>query len=164
MSNYELPLTISVSLQRGSEILGALNQPPAKTFDGTGSSICHAIPISKLSPTTASYSKAVPSRTIWRRPLMVANLRAKRFRAPRRCGYIPNPYGRDLGLGYRVRTLPQGRDRWGKYSTAGRLHPFSRRVSVPCEGNRKGRKAYWGLVRMWISPCRRDGEVSESNN
>ena len=23
-------------------------------------------------------------------------------------GYIPNPYGRDLGLGYRVRTLPQG--------------------------------------------------------
>lgn len=26
MSNYELPLTISVSLQRGSEILGALNQ------------------------------------------------------------------------------------------------------------------------------------------
>ena len=21
-------------------------------------------------------------------------------------GYIPNPYGRDLGLGYRVRTLP----------------------------------------------------------
>ena len=33
----------------------------AKTFDGTGSSICHAIPISKLSPTTASYSKAVTS-------------------------------------------------------------------------------------------------------
>ena len=26
MSNYELPLTVSVSLQRGSEILGALNQ------------------------------------------------------------------------------------------------------------------------------------------
>ena len=26
MSNYEMPLTISVSLQRGSEILGALNQ------------------------------------------------------------------------------------------------------------------------------------------
>ena len=26
MSNYELPLTISVSLQRGSEILGAPNQ------------------------------------------------------------------------------------------------------------------------------------------
>ena len=36
-----------------------------------------------------------------------------RFRAPEG-GYIPNPYGRDLGLGYRVRTLPQGRDRWGK--------------------------------------------------
>ena len=32
-------------------------------------------------------------------------------------GYIPNPYGRDLGLGYRVRTLPLGRDRWGKNST-----------------------------------------------
>ena len=26
MSKYELPLTISVSLQRGSEIRGALNQ------------------------------------------------------------------------------------------------------------------------------------------
>ena len=26
-----------------------------------------------------------------------------------------------------------------------------RRVSVPCEGNRKGRKAYCGLVRMWSS-------------
>ena len=34
-------------------------------------------------------------------------------------GYIPNPYGRDLGLGYRVRTLPLGRDRWGRYSTDG---------------------------------------------
>ena len=34
-------------------------------------------------------------------------------------GYIPNPYGRDLGLGYRVRTLPLGRDRWGRYSTEG---------------------------------------------
>ena len=37
-------------------------------------------------------------------------------------------------------------------STGGRLHPsFLRRVSVPCEGNRKGRKAYCGLVRMWSS-------------
>ena len=36
------------------------------------------------------------------------------------------------------------------------------RVSVPCEGNRKGRKAYCGLVRMWSSPCRRDGEVEKS--
>ena len=45
----------------------------------------------------------------------------------------------------------------------GRLHPsFLRRVSVPCEGNRKGRKAYCGLVRMWSSPCRRDGEVEKS--
>ena len=34
----------------------------------------------------------------------------------------------------------------------GRLHPsFLRRVSVPCEGNRKGRKAYCGLVRRWSS-------------
>ena len=34
----------------------------------------------------------------------------------------------------------------------GRLHPSClRRVSVPCEGNRKGRKAYCGLVRMWSS-------------
>ena len=54
-------------------------------------------------------------------------------------GYIPNPYGRDLGLGYRVRTLPQGflsptrgtervvktiADRWGKYSTVGRFPSF----------------------------------------
>ena len=29
-----------------------------------------------------------------------ANLIAQRFRAPEG-GYIPNPYGRDLGLGYR---------------------------------------------------------------
>jgi len=71
----------------------------AKTFDGTGSSICHAIPISKLSPTTASYSKAVPSRITWRRPLWSAILRAKRFRAPRRCGYIPCPFGKGEGLG-----------------------------------------------------------------
>ena len=34
--------------------------------------------------------------------------------------------------------------------------------SVPCEGNRKGRKAYCGLVRMWSSPCRRDGEVENT--
>ena len=43
----------------------------------------------------------------------------------------------------------------------GYILPFSRRVSVPCEGNRKGRKAYRGLVRMWSSPCRRDGEVEK---
>ena len=30
MSNYELPLTVSVSLQRGSEIRGALNQQKGK--------------------------------------------------------------------------------------------------------------------------------------
>ena len=44
----------------------------------------------------------------------------------------------------------------------GYILPFSRRVSVPCEGNRKGRKAYCGLVKMWSSPCRRDGEVEKS--
>ena len=27
--------------------------------------------------------------------------------------------GFDIGLGYRVRTLPLGRDRWGRYSTEG---------------------------------------------
>ena len=27
--------------------------------------------------------------------------------------------GFDIGLGYRVRTLPLGRDRWGRYSTKG---------------------------------------------
>ena len=51
-------------------------------------------------------------------------------------GYIPNPYGRDLGLGYRVRALPQGflsptrgtegvvktiEDRLGKYRSVGLL-------------------------------------------
>ena len=61
-------------------------------------------------------------------------------------GYIPNPYGRDLGLGYRVRTLPQGflsprrgtegvektiEDRWGKYSTVGQLHPLSPEFFCP---------------------------------
>ena len=53
--------------------------------------------------TAYSNSKQSPSRIIWRRPLCPANLRAQRFRAPEG-GYIPNPYGRDLGLGYRVRT------------------------------------------------------------
>ena len=36
-------------------------------------------------------------------------------------------------------------------------------VSVPYKGNRKGRKAYCGLVRMWSSPCRRDGEVEKQH-
>ena len=46
----------------------------------------------------------------------------------------------------------QERRRGRKFSTVGRLHPSRlRRVSVPCEGNRKGRKAYCGLVRMWSS-------------
>ena len=46
----------------------------------------------------------------------------------------------------------QERRRGRKFSTVGRLHPSRlRRVSVSCEGNRKGRKAYCGLVRMWSS-------------
>ena len=53
-------------------------------------------------------------------------------------GYIPNPYGRDLGLGYRVRTLPQGRDRWGKYSTVGRFHSSSLRFPSPANGGTEG--------------------------
>ena len=39
-------------------------------------------------------------------------------------GYIPNPYGRDLGLGYRGKDPPAG-------------------VSVPYKGNRSGRKDHW---------------------
>ena len=54
---------------------------------------------------------------------------------------IMGPYGRDLGLGYRVRTLPLGRDRWGIYSTGERLHPLAPEVSVPRKrGNRRGCK------------------------
>ena len=53
-------------------------------------------------------------------------------------GYIPNPYGRDLGLGYRVRTLPQGRDRWGKYSTVGRFPSSSLRFLSPGNGGTEG--------------------------
>ena len=74
------------------------------------------------------WHNAVPSRTIWRDLWWSANLIAQRFRAPEG-GYIPNPYGRDLGLGYRVRTLPLGRDRWGIYSTVVRLHPLVPEVS-----------------------------------
>ena len=79
-------------------------------------------------------------------------------------GYIPNPYGRDLGLGYRVRTLPLGflsptrgtegvvktiEDRWGKYSTGGRLHPLVPEGFCPLEGESKGSKRLLkrGLVR-----------------
>ena len=62
MSNYELPphrFRIFATWFRDTR--RTLSAKPTKTFDGTGSSICHAIPISKLSPTTASYSKAVTS-------------------------------------------------------------------------------------------------------
>ena len=62
-----------------------------------------------------------------------------------------------------IKDPPAGEGQVGhKQHRVGRLHPsFLRRVSVPCEGNRKGRKAYCGLVRMWSSPCRRDGEVEK---
>ena len=68
-------------------------------------------------------------------------------------GYIPNPYGRDLGLGYRVRTLPQGflsptrgteggvktiEDRWGKYSSVGRFSSSSLRFLSPANGGTEG--------------------------
>ena len=43
----------------------------------------------------------------------------KIWRSRSAASYIPCPYGRGIGLGYRVRTLPQGRDRWGiKFSLA----------------------------------------------
>ena len=77
MSNCELPphrFRIFVTWFRDTRRSQSAKQ--AKTFDGTGSSICHAIPISKLSTTTASYSKAVPSRITWRRPLWSAIHRA----------------------------------------------------------------------------------------
>lgn len=51
MSNYELPphrLRIFATWFRDTR--RSQSAKPAKTFDGTSSSICHAIPISKLSP------------------------------------------------------------------------------------------------------------------
>ena len=45
---------------------------------------------------------------------------------------------RDLGLGYRVRTLPLGRDRWGIHSTVGRF-PSSRL-------RREDRDERWSLL------------------
>ena len=50
----------------------------------------------------------------------------------------PLPFWKGRGLGSGLRTLPLGRDRWGKYSTVS-LAP---EVSVPYKGNRKGRKDY----------------------
>ena len=59
----------------------------------------------------------IPAKTILARALMPRQPYSAAVQSDRRSGYIPNPYGRDLGLGYRVRTLPQGRDRWGINST-----------------------------------------------
>ena len=61
-----------------------------------------------------SISKSLPGGPIPHNMAKTALVRY-RFRAPRRCGYIPRPFG-------------------------------------------KGE----GLVRMWSSPCRRDGEVEKS--
>lgn len=44
MSNYELPLTIFVSLQRGSEIPGALNQQPMSYYSTISSYPCSSVP------------------------------------------------------------------------------------------------------------------------
>ena len=61
---------------------------------------------------------AVPFRKIWRRPLMV--------RQPYSAAVLstggrlhPLPFLKGRGLGCGLRTLPLGRDRWGKYSTKG---------------------------------------------
>ena len=62
MSNYELPLTISVSLQRGSEIRGAPNQQNSRRHL-MEKALQYAMQSQSAScpPTTASYSKAVTS-------------------------------------------------------------------------------------------------------
>ena len=62
MSNYELPLTISVSLQRGSEIRGAPNQQNSQR-QLMEKALQYAMQSQSAScpPTTASYSKAVTS-------------------------------------------------------------------------------------------------------
>ena len=62
MSNYELPLTISVSLQRGSEIRGAPNQQNRRRHL-MEKALQYAMQSQSAScpPTTASYSKAVTS-------------------------------------------------------------------------------------------------------
>ena len=84
---------------------------------------------------SASYSKAVPSRIIWRRPLWSANLRAQRFRAPSRA--VTSPLPEEEGLGEKVELSLQERRRGRKIPSL-----TVRKVSVPCKGNRRGRKDY----------------------
>ena len=43
----------------------------------------------------------------------------------------PLPFWKGRGLGNGLRTLPQGRDRWGKYSTVGRFPPSLLRFLSP---------------------------------
>ena len=63
MSNYELPLTVFVSLQRGSEILGALNQQAAVRWSHQQASPGGPIPqnMAKTALVRQPYSVAVPS-------------------------------------------------------------------------------------------------------
>ena len=54
----------------------------------------------------------------WRRPLMVRQPYSEAV--PSTGGRLhPLPFWKGRGLGSGLRTLPQGRDRWGKYSTKG---------------------------------------------
>ena len=95
----------------------------------------------------SEHRRAVTSFLLRRKAWLEVELSLQERRRGRKVstegGYIPNPYGRDLGLGYRVRTLPQGflsptrgtervvktiEDRWGKYSTVGRFSPSPLRV------------------------------------
>ena len=90
----------------------------------------------------STFPQAVPSRTTWRRPLMVRQPYS--VAVPSTGGRLhPLPFWKGRGLGSGLRTLPLGRDRWGKYSTVGRLHSLVPEVSVPQNwGNRRGRKDY----------------------
>ena len=50
----------------------------------------------------------------------------------------PLPFWKGRGLGSGLRTLPQGRDRWGKYSTVGRFSPSLLRFLSPTNGGTEG--------------------------
>jgi len=47
------------------------------------------------------------------------------------------PFWKGRGLGSGLRTLPQGRDRWGKYSTVGRFPSSSLRFLSPVRGTER---------------------------
>ena len=50
----------------------------------------------------------------------------------------PLPFWKGRGLGSGLRTLPLGRDRWGKYSTGGRFSSSSLRFLSPANGGTEG--------------------------